>query len=53
MRALWIGLEKLDRALFAGSKRMERLANRAEFRERVEESIKDVRPPQKAIQFDN
>ncbi len=52
MRALWVGLEKLDHALFSGAAKIERLRKKDAFRARMEQSVDDVRPPQKAIRFD-
>lgn len=53
MRAIWDGLEKFDQALIATAKKIDTLRGKASFRERAEQSVKDVHPPQKAIQFDN
>lgn len=52
MKALWDSLEKLDRALFKGAERVDKLRKKATFRARMEQSVEDIRPPQKAIQFD-
>jgi len=49
---LWVGLEKLDRVLLTGAQTVERLAKRDSFRARMEKSVEEVRPAQKAIQFD-
>lgn len=52
MKALWNSLEKLDRALFKGAERLEKWRNKPAFRARMEQSVEEVRQPQKAIQFD-
>lgn len=52
MRALWNTLESLDRAVFTLSEKVEKARGKATFRKRAEESVEDIRPPQKAIQFD-
>ncbi len=52
MRALWVGLEKLDQTLIKGANRWEQLRRRAPYRTRMEKSVEEVRLPQKAIQFD-
>ncbi|HXS19169.1 MAG TPA: hypothetical protein VN764_18350 [Polyangiaceae bacterium] len=52
MKALWNSLEQLDRALFKGAQRVEQLRKQSSFRARMEQSVEEVRPPQKAIRFD-
>jgi hypothetical protein len=52
MRALWIGLEKLDQALMTSARRIESWSKAEPFRVRMEESVEEVRLPQKVIQFD-
>ena len=52
MRALWTSLEILDRALFASVEKVEHLRKKESFRARAEKSVEEIRPPQKAIQFD-
>lgn len=53
MRAIWDGLEKLDQTLIGAAKKIETWRGKETFRARAEKSVKDVHPPQKAIQFDN
>jgi len=52
MKALWNGLEKLDRALFKGAERLENWRKKDSYRARMEHSVEEIRPPQRAIQFD-
>lgn len=52
MKALWNGLEILDRALLKGAQRVEQLRKQSAFRVRMEQSVEEVRLPQKAIRFD-
>ncbi|HSC88496.1 MAG TPA: hypothetical protein VLC09_14535 [Polyangiaceae bacterium] len=52
MEALWHLLEKADRAAIVTLDRLDRLRGREPFRARIEDATKDVRAPQRVIEFD-
>ncbi len=52
MRAFWDTIEKLDLGSFRSLDRLDSLLGRDTYRKRIEKAVEDVRPPQRAIQFD-
>lgn len=53
MRAFWELVERLDRTAWAATAKVEKLRQQDSYRARIERSMEHVRPPQRAIQFDN
>lgn len=52
MEALWNLAETVDRAAFAALEKLDRLRKRDSYRARIEAATKDVRAPQRVIEFD-
>lgn len=52
MKALWTALEKFDHLRFKTQKKVDAALGRADFRTRMETTVKDVHLPEKVIQFD-
>jgi hypothetical protein len=53
MRIVWDVLETVDRVAFSALDQVDRLLRRPPLLERTKERTKDVRPPQRVIEFEN
>lgn len=52
MRAFWNAAELFDRAVFGTLDRIDKTFSRASLTERTNESLKDVKEPQRVITFE-
>jgi hypothetical protein len=53
MRVFWEIVERMDQSGFSLKRQVEKLRDKDSFRVRMEKAVAEVRPPQRAITFDD